>query len=81
MAGYLRLSMRQFSVLAKLPSGSNLTLGSRCAYRELHPYWFAEGIAYRQWTMIALLCFVLAVLAASFKSKSRLEAENAALQH
>ena len=31
--------------------------------------------------MIALLCFVLTVLAAPFKSKSRLEAENAALRH
>ena len=31
--------------------------------------------------MIALLCFVLAVLAAPFKSKSLLEAENAALGH
>ena len=31
--------------------------------------------------MIALLCFVLAVLAAPFKSKSRLEAENAILRH
>jgi transposase InsO family protein len=31
--------------------------------------------------MIALLWFVLAVLAAPFKSKSRLEAENAALRH
>ena len=31
--------------------------------------------------MIALLCFVLAVLAAPFKSKSLLEAENAALRH
>ncbi|HET8974635.1 MAG TPA: integrase core domain-containing protein [Pseudolabrys sp.] len=31
--------------------------------------------------MIALLCFVLAILAAPFKSKSRLEAENAALRH
>src|SRR5262245_53529757 len=31
--------------------------------------------------MIALLCFVLAVLAAPFKSKSRLEAENAALRY
>ena len=30
--------------------------------------------------MIALLCFVLAVLAVPFKSKSRLEAENAALR-
>src|SRR5450755_2431998 len=30
--------------------------------------------------MIALLCFVLATLAAPFKSKSRLEAENAALR-
>ena len=31
--------------------------------------------------MIAMLCFVMAVLAAPFKSKSRLEAENAALRH
>ena len=31
--------------------------------------------------MIALLCFVMAVLAAPFRSKSRLEAENAALRH
>ena len=31
--------------------------------------------------MIALLCFVVAILAAPFKSKSRLEAENAALRH
>ena len=31
--------------------------------------------------MIALLCFILAILTASFKSKSRLEAENAALRY
>ncbi|MGD0421755.1 MAG: integrase core domain-containing protein [Xanthobacteraceae bacterium] len=31
--------------------------------------------------MVALLCFVLAVLTAPLKSKSRLEAENAALRH
>jgi hypothetical protein len=31
--------------------------------------------------MFALLRFVLAVLASPFKSKSRLEAENAALRH
>jgi hypothetical protein len=31
--------------------------------------------------MIGLLCFVLTVLASPFKSKSRLEAENAALRH
>src|SRR3979409_1526749 len=31
--------------------------------------------------MIGLLCFVLAVLASPFKSKVRLEAENAVLQH
>ena len=31
--------------------------------------------------MFALLCFVLAVLASPFKSKSRLEAENATLRH
>jgi hypothetical protein len=31
--------------------------------------------------MIALICLVLAVLASPFKSKSRLEAENAVLRH
>src|SRR2546422_5310986 len=31
--------------------------------------------------MVALMCFVLAVLALPFKSKSRLEAENAAFRH
>ena len=31
--------------------------------------------------MIGLLCFVLAVLASPFKSKSRLEVENAVLRH
>ena len=31
--------------------------------------------------MIALLCFALAILASPFRSKSRLEAENAALRH
>jgi len=31
--------------------------------------------------MIALVCFVLAALASPFKSKSRLEVENAALRH
>src|SRR3989337_3024568 len=31
--------------------------------------------------MFALLCFVLAVLASPFRSKSRLEAENATLRH
>ena len=31
--------------------------------------------------MISLLYFILAVLAAPFKSKSRLEAENAVLRH
>jgi hypothetical protein len=31
--------------------------------------------------MIALVCFVLAILTSPFKSKSRLEAENAAHRH
>jgi hypothetical protein len=31
--------------------------------------------------MIGLLCFILVVLASPFKSKTRLEAENAALRH
>jgi hypothetical protein len=31
--------------------------------------------------MVALLCFVFAILALTFKTRSRLEAENAALRH
>src|SRR5664280_296644 len=31
--------------------------------------------------MIGLLCFILAILTSPFKSKTRLEAENAALRH
>src|SRR3982074_2740530 len=31
--------------------------------------------------MLALLCFVLAVLVSTFKARSRLEAENAVLRH
>ena len=31
--------------------------------------------------MLALLCFLLAVLASPFKSRRRLEAENAVLRH
>jgi hypothetical protein len=31
--------------------------------------------------MFGLVCFIVAVLASPFKSKSRLEAENAALRH
>jgi hypothetical protein len=31
--------------------------------------------------MVALICFVLAVLASPFKSNSRLEVENAVLRH
>jgi hypothetical protein len=31
--------------------------------------------------MLALLCFALSALASLFKSRSRLEAENAALRH
>jgi hypothetical protein len=34
-----------------------------------------------QSAMLVLLCFALAVLASPFKSRSRLEAENAALRH
>jgi hypothetical protein len=40
-----------------------------------------RGTPNGQPALIALLCFVLEVLAAPFKSKSRLEAENAALRH
>jgi hypothetical protein len=54
---------------------------SPCVYRKRNPHWFVEGITYRQRTMVALLCFALAVLASPFKARSRLEAENAVLRH
>ena len=40
-----------------------------------------QGIAYRQGRMLALLCFFLAVIALPFKSRRRLEAENAVLRY
>ena len=48
-----------------------------CVYRK--PYWglLSEEVD----AMIALICFVLAVLASPLKWKSRLEAENAVLRH
>ena len=48
-------------------------------YRELRPYDYvteSPNVA-----MIALFCLMLTLLASPFKSKSRLEAENAVLRH
>src|ERR1700682_4107766 len=53
---------------------------SSCVYRKPYSSWCRDGIAYAG-GMIGLLCFVLAVLASPFKSKLRLEAENAVLRH
>ena len=41
----------------------------------------ATGLVMSSAIMVSLLCFLLALLASPFKSKSRLEAENAALRH
>ena len=54
--------------------GTNLT---PCVYRKPYRGLLSEEVD----AMIALICFVLAVLASPFKSKSRLEAENAVLRH
>ena len=56
-------------------SGSGGTAGT-CVYRKPYPGLVKRRIG-QVGAMIALICFVLAVLASSFKSKSRLEAENA----
>ena len=48
-----------------------------CVCRKPYPCWWSEGIGYPGGT-IALILFVLGILASPFKAKSRLEAENAA---
>jgi hypothetical protein len=50
-----------------------------CVYRKPYPGLLSEESA--KGAMIAFISFVLAVLASPFKSKSRLEAENAVLRH
>lgn len=50
-----------------------------CVCRKPHPCWWSERIGYPG-GMIALILFVLGILASPFKAKSRLEAENAALR-
>ena len=51
-------------------------------YQNLYPSLLGDGdgIAYAG-SMIGLLHFVLAILVSPFRSKSRLEAENAVLRH
>ena len=49
-------------------------------HRKPYPGLSNDGIG-QIGALIALICFVLAVPASPFKSKSRLEAENAALRH
>jgi hypothetical protein len=50
-----------------------------CVCRKPYPSWWSERIGYPG-GMIALILFVLGILASPFKAKSRLEAENAALR-
>ncbi len=49
-------------------------INTSCVYRKLHPSLLSNGSG-QVGAMIALICFVLAVPASPFKSKSRLEAE------
>jgi hypothetical protein len=51
-----------------------------CVYRKRHPAFQADEIAYSL-AMIALLSFLLAVLASPFRSNISLLAENALLRH
>ena len=50
-----------------------------CTENPIRVYRLIESAKFG--AMVALVCFVLAVLTSPFKSKSRLEAENAALRH
>src|SRR3984893_11163457 len=52
----------------------------RCVYRKPYPSLSGDRIG-QVGAMVALICFVLAVLASAFKSNIRLEAENAVLRH
>jgi hypothetical protein len=52
-----------------------------CVPKTLSALISADGITQPRWTMFSLLRFFLAILASPFKSRSRLEAENAALRH
>ena len=50
-------------------------------YTECYPHRLADGIAYRRLTMWAMFLLGPAILGWPFKSKRRLEAENATLRH
>src|ERR1700737_3606554 len=52
-----------------------------CVYQKPYPCFDDVTESPKTGGMIGLLCFLLAALASPFKSKIRLEAENAALRH
>jgi transposase InsO family protein len=56
-------------------------LDRTCVYQKPYPCFDDVTESLKTGGMIGLLCFVLAALASPFKSKIRLEAENAALRH
>jgi hypothetical protein len=58
----------------------NVNHGGRGVYRKLRPFDLTTESLYPA-TMVTLLCFLLTLLASPFKSKNRLEAENAVLRH
>ena len=73
----------RFSAIAALAVNSmqiREVQGHACVYRKPYPSLSNDRIG-QVGAMIALVCFVLAILTSPFKSKSRLETENAALRH
>jgi hypothetical protein len=56
---------------------ASICLNDPCVYRKPYPDLSNDRIG----EMIALICFVVAVLASPFKSKVRLKAENAVFRH
>jgi hypothetical protein len=60
------------------PQSKASFIGAVCTENPIRVYWAIESA--NLGAIIALVCFVLAVLASPFRSKIRLEAENAALR-
>src|ERR1700730_213670 len=74
-----------YSLAVAYPAANPFPIGESlmqaCVYQKPYPCFDDVTESPKTGGMIGLLCFVLAILASPFKSKIRLEAENAVLRH
>jgi hypothetical protein len=80
-AGHGHVGRRRSSIPPNSESSLEVKRRRACVYQKPYPYFDDVTESPKLGGMIGLLCFVLAALASPFKSKIRLEAENAALRH